>query len=132
MLKNKEITWERKLQKKNWGKLRSFLFQANPPLESEYPIIDNFSLSYNLVECYVSPILLKCSNKICWKRFHYVKDSKFLKTYQRSCLYLLPKFHKLLFLLLKTNFEKKLKFVNQVSNLKRCYNSCDPWQKYVV
>jgi hypothetical protein len=113
---------------KNWWKLRSFLFQANPRLESEYPIIDNFSLSYNLVEHYVSPILLKCSNKNCYKRFHYVKDSKFLKTYQRSCLYLLPKFHKLLFLLLKTNFEKKLKFVNQVSNLKRCYNSCDPWQ----
>jgi hypothetical protein len=26
----------------------------------------------------------------------------------------------------------KYLFVNQVSNLKRYYNSCDPWQKYVV
>jgi hypothetical protein len=76
MLKIKEITWERKLQKKLM-KLRSFLFQANPPLESEYPIIDNISLSYNLVEHYVSPILLKCNNKNCWKWLHYVKDSKF-------------------------------------------------------
>jgi hypothetical protein len=39
---------------KFWWKSTSFLLQANPPLESEYSIIDNISLSYNLVEYYIS------------------------------------------------------------------------------
>jgi hypothetical protein len=53
MGKFKEITREDKNTKK-WVEPRSFLLQANPPLESTYPIIiDNISLSYNLVEHFV-------------------------------------------------------------------------------
>ncbi len=38
---------------------KSFLFQANLPLQSTYPILDKKNLSYNLVEHYVSSFLHK-------------------------------------------------------------------------
>jgi hypothetical protein len=70
-----------------------------------YPITGNISLSYNLVEkvmCPSLPIFAKRSNKKCCKRSHYVRDSESREPVKEATLYLLPKFHKLLLLLLFT------------------------------
>ncbi len=40
---------------KNWWKPRRFFLQSSPPLQCKFPRIDNISLSYRLVEYYVSP-----------------------------------------------------------------------------
>jgi hypothetical protein len=45
--------------KKMWKKKEILLFQSSPPLKSMYPMIDNISLSYNLMENYHSPTLQK-------------------------------------------------------------------------
>ncbi len=45
--------------KKMWKIYKIFLFQTSPPLKSKYPMIDDISLSYNLMEHYLSPILQK-------------------------------------------------------------------------
>jgi hypothetical protein len=50
--------------------------ESSPSLECKSTIIDNISLSYNLVE-YCLPILQEKRNKNCYKRSHYVKDAEF-------------------------------------------------------
>jgi hypothetical protein len=63
MLKCNEITRERKFQ--ILMKTYKLLASSQSPLESEYSIIDNISLSYNLVEYYIS-LLQKKNNKMCF------------------------------------------------------------------
>jgi hypothetical protein len=62
MSKFKEITRGDKIQKSM--KIRSFLVSSQTHhCRANYPIIDNISLSYNLVEQYVSPFLPKKKKK---------------------------------------------------------------------
>ncbi len=93
---------------KNCQKAMSFQLQANPPLNNKYPIINNISLSYNLVEHYFSPILQKEAIEIVEKGFTMLKMNRVQKTCELSSLYLFPNFHKLLILLLKGLLKNKI------------------------
>ncbi len=83
------------------------------------------------MENYVSSILQKEAIKKCCKRFHYVRGSKSRQLLcQRSWLYLLSKFHKLLLFNAKMKFEnntwspmKTLHWATHPSNPKYCTTS---------
>jgi hypothetical protein len=50
------------------------------------------------------PIFANICNKICCKRFYYVKDLEVNFFCQRSSLYLFPNFHKLVFFIAEVDF----------------------------
>jgi hypothetical protein len=54
----------------------SFLLQENPPLDNRYWIINNISLSYNLVKYYVSLILQKETIEIVGNGFTMFKMNR--------------------------------------------------------
>jgi hypothetical protein len=102
----------RKLQRrekyKNWWKPISFP-TSSQSIGVRYPIIDNIvSLSYNwwnvMSRHFCKKIRVEnvAKNLIKWWRF------KVQRTYQISFLYLLPKFHKLLLLLLNWILKDKI------------------------
>jgi hypothetical protein len=60
----KFIEFQEKENFKNWCKPRRFFLQSSRPLQCKFPRIDNISLSYRLVENYVSPFFIKIQ-KFC-------------------------------------------------------------------
>jgi hypothetical protein len=95
----KFLNYKWKEKYKSWWKYMSFLVEASPPLQSKYPIIDKNILSYKLVEHYFYPFLQKKIKIKCCQRF---------RVQRTCCLYLLLKFHKLLFLPLKWILKNKI------------------------
>ncbi len=70
--------------------------------------LSNISLSYNFTGHYVSPFLQKETvKKIVIKGLNML-EFRTKGTCQRSCLYLLPSFYKLFFLMLKSILKNKI------------------------
>jgi hypothetical protein len=65
----------------------SFFLQASPPLDSKYLIIDNISISYNLMKHYVKDAI-----KIVILRSHYMIKIQSLENLPKEASYIYIKF----------------------------------------
>ncbi len=83
----------------------SFFLQASPPLDIKYPIIDNISISYNLMKHYVENAI-----KIVILRSHYIFKIQSLEnlTKESPYIYIWNIMNYLLFLVLKWNMKNKI------------------------
>jgi hypothetical protein len=61
----------------------SFFLQASPPLDIKYPIIDNISISYNLMKHYVENAI-----KIVILRSHYIFKIQSLENLTKESPYI--------------------------------------------
>jgi hypothetical protein len=105
MSKFKEITRVGKMQKLI-KKTQELFASSRLAIGKQISIIDNNSLSYNLMEPYVFLFFANICNKLCCKRLYYVKDLEVNFFCQRSSLYLLPKFHEVGFSIVEMDFLK--------------------------
>jgi hypothetical protein len=107
MSKFKEITSEDKIQKSMKIQKLSCLKPAHH-CRANYPIIDNISLSYNLVEHYVSQFLPKKIEEIeiDVRDLHYVRCSKYGKPLKEAAYIYCQIFINSVFLRLKWILKK--------------------------